>query len=241
MSDSVASPGVAAPATETKPRTERSALNQNHARKLNMAEEVGLAAQNAEHAPALAKREITEEFVTDYLGGVAGTRAKAAEALGNRTAHRNATASEKRAAKALEAAMREVQKAAKQKYKSTNRIALADYLIGKKLNGSRPNLAQTSQALITRLASDTLPGITAAKAKNLGTLRDSWISAQEAQAQAESAALSSRAELLEMLASAENQRRMVQLAADAEWPHTDEANAGVRKAFGLLPRRPAQV
>lgn len=137
--------------------------------------------------------------------------------------------------------MREVQKAAKQKYASTNRIALANYLIGKKLNGSRPNLAQTSQALVTQLGNDTLPGFTAAKVKNLGTLRDSWITAQDAQAQAEAAALDSRAELLTMLKSVEDRRRALQLAADAEWPHTEDANAGVRKEFGLQPRRPLVV
>jgi hypothetical protein len=28
----------------------------------------------------------------------------------------------------------------------------------------------------------------------------------------------------------------IQLAADAEWPHTDPQNAAIRKEFGLSPR-----
>lgn len=241
MSDTVAPTGVAAPATETKPKQTRSPLNQAHARKLTKAEAVGFAAQNTAYAPALAKREIDDAFTTQFLGDVEDTRAKAAETLTNRTAHRGATAAEKVAAKSLEAAMREVQKAAKQKYSSTNRIALRNYLVGQKLNGSRSNLGQTSQALVTQLSKDTLPGFTTAKVKNLSTLRDAWVAAQETQTQAETAALDAHAELREQLESVEQRRRAVQLAADAEWPHTDDANAGVRKEFALHPHRPASV
>jgi hypothetical protein len=105
-----------------------------------------------DYAEVLAEREIGEDYVSDYIGEIENTRGKAAETLINRTAYKNAIAAKKAAAKALEAAIRKVQKAAKQKYSSTNRIALADYLIGKKHNGSRPNLPQTSQAIIARLA-----------------------------------------------------------------------------------------
>ena len=131
-----------------------------------------------------------------------------------------------------------MQKAAKQKYARTNRIALGDYLIGQKLNGSRPNLEQTSQTIIGRATSDTLPGFTTARVKALGTQRQTWLVAQSAQAEAETAAMSARAELKAMVKSIKDRKIAIQLAADAQWPHTDEENSGVRKEFSLSPRRP---
>jgi len=41
-----------------------------------------------------------------------------------------------------------------------------------------------------------------------------------------------------MLTSIDDRRTAIQLAADAEWPHTDPENAATRKEFGLPPRKP---
>ena len=242
MSNEAVTTGVAAPATViNKPKHSRSPLNQAFARELTRAEFVALAAQNAERVDALAAREIEGKSVTAFLGDVDTARTKMGEAVNHTTAHRNATAAEKQAAKQLEAGLREVQKGAKQKYARSNRIALADYFIGKKLNGSRPNLAQTSQTILGKLASDELPGITSAKVKSLGAQRQSWMDASETQVTAETAALSSRAELKTMLKSIKDQKIAIQLAADAEWPHTEEENSGTRKEFALSPKRPLVV
>ena len=95
--------------------------------------------------------------------------------------------------------LREVQKAAKQKYGRANRIALADYLVGKNLNGNKPNLAQTSQTLVDKLAEDKLPGFTTAKVKAVGTGRTTWMSAQATQVSAQSAAEDSGTEFKALL------------------------------------------
>ena len=63
----------------------------------------------------------------------------------------------------------------------------------------------------------------------------------ETQAGAQSAALSARAEFKTLLKSVTDRRVAVQLAADAEWPHTEEACGGVRKEFALAAKRPATV
>lgn len=162
-------------------------------------------------------------------------------AVNNTTAHREATAAEKKAAKKLEAGLREVQKAAKQKYARSNRLALADYFIGKKLNGSQHNLLQTSQTILGKVAGDELPGITTTKVKALGAQRKSWLDATETQTMAETASLSSRAELKTMVKSIKDKKIAIQLAADAEWPHSDEENSGTRKEFALSPKRPLAV
>jgi hypothetical protein len=199
---------------------------------------VGQTAQSAAYATAIGNRDIDADYVSAFLDDVVAARAKMAAAVSNTTAHRNATAAEKKAAKKLEAGLRELQKAAKQKYARTNRIALGDYLIGQKLNGSRPNLEQTSQTIISRATSDTLPGFTTARVKAVGTQRQTWLAAQAAQAEAETAAISSRAELKVMVKSISDRKLAIQLAADAEYPHWDEENSGVRKEFALSPRRP---
>ena len=137
--------------------------------------------------------------------------------------------------------MQEVQKAAKQKYARTNRLALGDYFVGQKLNGNRPNLLQTSQTILDKPAADTLPVITTAKVKKLGTLRQGWIDAKAAQTDSSTAAQSARANLRTILKSIEDRRVAIQLAADAEWPHTDETHAAIRKEFGLSSSKPLQA
>ena len=238
MSNEVVPTGVAETATVEKPKMARSPINQGHARELTRTEAVAAAAQAAGRTTGLAAREVNAEFVTELLADCEVARTKMGEAVNNTTAQRNATAAEKKAAKALEAALREVQKAAKQKYARTNRIALADYFVGKRLNGSQPNLAQTSQTIIGKLATDDLPGITAAKERAIGTLRQAWVDASEAQASAETAAQAARAEVKTMLASIRDRRHALQCAADAEWPHSNEENGGVRREFALSSRRP---
>ena len=41
-----------------------------------------------------------------------------------------------------------------------------------------------------------------------------------------------------MLKSIDDRRVAIQLAADAEWPHTESEHAPIRKEFALATRRP---
>jgi len=165
-------------------------------------------------------------------------REQATAALVSSTLRQKATATEASTAESLLAGLREVQQAAKQKYARTNRISLREYLIGKPLNGNRPNLMQTSQTLLDKVSEETLPGITTAKIKALRTARQAWVDAHTAQTASRASALTHRSELKDMLNSIEDRKVGIQLAADAEWPHTEEANAGVRTEFALSPLRP---
>lgn len=225
------------PAPETKHKSP-GLLNQQQARALTKAEQVGLAAQHKDHAPALAARDISEDHITQFLADVDTAREQATATLVSTTLRQNASATEATAADALLAGMREIQKAAKQKYARTNRIALRDYLIGEELNGNRPNLMQTSQTLLNKAAEETLPGITAAKIKALRTARQAWIDANTAQTENRATAITQRTELQELLKSIEDRKVAIQLAADAEWPHTEKASAGIRTQFAMATTRP---
>ena len=232
----VAASGVAPDAAKT--RKTRGLVNQRQARALTKAEQAALAAKQPDHATALAARNISVEITEALLADVAAAREKVAESVVSTTARKNATAGEKNAAKALLAGMQEVQKAAKQKYSRTNRIALGDYFIGQHLNGNRANMLQTSQALLDKLAEDTLPGFSAAKIKALKNARQAWVDRNAEQVTHTTAAQTKRAEIKTMLKSIEDRRIAIQLAADAEWPHTGEAHAPIRKEFALAAKRP---
>ncbi len=238
MIDNIDSSAVAAPVTEPKRKLVRGQLNKAHLRKLTKAEGVAQAAKKSDYSTHLATREITPEYVSDFSDDTDAARIKAAEAVQFSTASKTATADEFKAAHILLASLKEVQKAAKQKYARTNRIVLADYFVGKKLNGNRANLLQTSQTILNKAGIDTLPGITNAKVIELKDLRAAWITSNNIQKTNVSAAQSARAELKTMLKSIEDRKVAIQLAADAEWPHADESNAAVRREFGLSPRKP---
>ena len=206
--------------------------------KLNKAGDICRAAEKEDYASLLAAREITAEYVTGLLDDISAARDKAAEAVQHSAASKTATAAESKAAYALIGALQEFQKAAKQKYARTNRIALGDYFVGKKLNGNRPNLMQTSQSILNKLSADTLPGITTAKVTKVKNLRAAWIDANGSQSASLSAAQTARAELRDTVKSIADRKAAIQLAADAQWPHSDKANAGIRREFGLSPRLP---
>ena len=65
-----------------------------------------------------------------------------------------------------------------------------------------------------------------------------WIIANNDQTANGSAAQTTRAELKTLIKSIDDRKVAIQLAADAEWPHTTAENAATRKEFGLPPRRP---
>ena len=187
-------------------------LNQAQARALTKAEKTGIAAGHPDHAPALDGRAISKAFVAQFPTDVDAARDLAANAVASTTARKNATAAATIAAYSLIGGLQEVQKAAKQSYSRTNRIALNDYLIGQKLNGSRLNLLQTSQTILNKAGADPLPGMTPAKLKALRTARQSWIDAHTAQTESKATALPHRAGLKDVLKSIKDRKVAIQLA-----------------------------
>lgn len=228
---------ASAPATTVR-KSPRGAFNQAQLRNLAKAEIVGTAAQKDAHKDGMEARDIADTFVTTFVDDISTARSKANAAVDDAMTAKAATKEEKETAYKLIAGLKEVQKAVKQKYGRGNRAVLEAYLVGKKLNGSRPNLLQTSQSIIDKAATDTLPGITPAKKTKLKTARQTWIDANTKQADARSASLTARAEFKTLLKSIDERRLAIQTAVDAEWPHTAAENAGTRKDFALPANRP---
>ena len=226
---------------EPTPKRVRSPLNKAQEAELNKAEQIGRTSQKAAYAGRLAAREIISGFVNQLLADAASARTKSADALHSTTGKTSASLTENNAEANLVVAIQEIQAAARQKYARTQPEKLRDYFIGQKLTGNRPMLEGYSQAIIDKLATDTLPGITPEKVANLGTLRAASIAANATQGGAQSDATTGRTDLDAMVQSIKDRRMEIQFAADAEWPYTKPGNAGVRKEFYLPSDRPFSV
>lgn len=131
-----------------------------------------------------------------------------------------------------------MQKRAKQKHEAKNPTVLKDYGIGKKWYNSRPALEQTATDILTKLATDNLPGISAAKVTALQEASDAYTKVQADQTTGQSGATTGRAKLETAVKDIIARRREIQFAADASWPHTDRTNAGIRAEFKLPADRP---
>ena len=229
------------PAPEPAPKHGRGLLNKAQSEELTKADQIGIAAQKADRPVALAARDISSGFVTQALADITAARAKSTEAVTDTTGTRTASVAEDTSERSLIAAMQEVQTAAKQKYARTQPEKLQDYYVGRKLLGNRALLEQYSQGIINKLGSDTLPGITPAKVTTLGTLRDAYISTNSAQTGSQSDATTARTALDGLVKAITDKRIAIQYAADAEWPHPNKANAGIRRQEEFAPDRPFNV
>jgi hypothetical protein len=82
-----------------------------------------------------------------------------------------------------------------------------------------------------------LPGVTPAKITALQTALDDYMGVQGSQTGAQGDATTARKLVEAAVADIIVKRREIQFAAEAEWPHTDPANAGIRVEFQLSPAR----
>ncbi len=126
-----------------------------------------------------------------------------------------------------------MQKRAKQKHEAANPGLLQDYAIGDKWYNSRPILEQTATNILAKLAKDTLPAIDAAKISALQKALDDYKKVQTDQSGSQSDATTSRTQLQKAANDIATRRRAIQLCADAEWPHSNKGNAGIRAEFKL--------
>jgi hypothetical protein len=216
---------VPAPAAKHVPGN----MNHAHVAALDEAEQLCLKAQKPAYAPPLAAREIDAAFVTALAADVVTARSKLAGAVEGTTSKTTDTVGESSAETALMLALHEVQSAAKQKYGRSQHTVLADYHINTKprMDTSRATLEQAAQNIITKLGSDTLPGITAAKVASLTVLRTAYVNAKGTQTGDQSDATTARKQLDDLVQSITDRRIQLQHAADAEWPYSSPANAGI--------------
>ncbi len=220
------------PVPPAVPKQSRGLLNQAQLDALTKAEQVVLTALKPPYAAKLTAGGIEGAFVLLVQTDCGLARKKGGDAVQGTTGKESATATEAAAHKALVKAIQTIQSRARQKYFFAEPDALTAYYIGTdRVDANRAMLEQVSQAVIDKLVTDTLPGVTAAQKTALADLRQDYIGANADQTTAQSDATTARTELEAMLKSLTQRRMTIQFAADAEWPWHEPASAGVRKEF----------
>jgi len=99
-------------------------------------------------------------------------------------------------------------------------------------------LIYVADSILTKLATDTLPGVNAAKIANLKTLRDAYASANADQGGTQSKASTERNTIEDAVKSITDRRIQIQFAADGIWQSGNKANAPIRREFQLPADRP---
>ena len=131
-----------------------------------------------------------------------------------------------------------MQTAARQKYLFTDPAKLGDFYIGQRITESRAVLDLSSEAIVSKATTDTLPGITTAFLTQLSNDRSEWKACTAAQSTEQGRAKTQRAERDTMVEGIQLRRIEIQFAADAAWPWSNPDNAGVRGEFKLPRNRP---
>jgi endonuclease IV len=197
-----------------------------------------MAAQKPAYAALLAAREITAAFIAQLVADIKACRDLGATAVQATTGKTVATDAAHTAETNLMTAIHEVQAAARQKYARTNPVVMHDYMVSQRINQNQATFKQSVEAIIKKLAADTLPGITPAKVANLQPLLTAYTAAAANPDSQQSDATTQRKQRDAAVNSITDRRATVQFAADAEWPFTNPANAGIRGEFFLPLSQP---
>jgi hypothetical protein len=215
-----------------RPRRNPALPNQAILDELLKAESIALKAQKLDYAPLLIEREITAAFLADIFAKIVQARAQSALATDKTTDKFGQTDLDRTSKAALMKCLKEMQKAAKQKFRTVP-ARLQDYYIGERIEQNRARLEQLGEQIIAKAAADALPGIKPAKITAANEALAAYKAAEGGQSAAQSQASGTRGSLSNLMKEITNARITIQLAADAEWPHENAANAGVRQEFQL--------
>lgn len=215
-------------------RSRRTPLpNQAILDELSKAETICLLAQRPAYSGPLAAREITAERVTAALLQIPLARAKSHAGTQATVSKEGITGVEEDKKTKLMAKLDEMQTAAKQKFGRTDRNRLQNYAIGNRIDTNRPLLEQMGQQIIDQAAADALPGITSTKIQAARDALKAYKDIDLDQSGAQAGATGARGTLKTMMKAITDFRIEVQLAADAEWPHSNPDNASIRTEFKL--------
>ncbi len=221
-----------------KQRQPRGALNASQLGELNKGEQLCLKAQKEEYVTKLVARQITTAFVLTLQADIKTCRDLSNTAVAKTTDLRLATREERELQKNLIAALQEIQTAARQKFRRAQPERLDNYFVGQTLDANRDGLEQYADGILAHAATDDLPGITPEKIAAMTTLRTQYVNIENTQTGEKSGAGNVRGDRDAQILSIKDRRIEIQLAAEAEWPSSNKANASIRAEFSLSPNRP---
>jgi len=246
MSDTANPAPSSKPESEKKPTRSRGYFNKSQLEDLVLAETVAAAARR--QVAALTKRRITEEYLTGLENAIKESRRRltAAGQSGDIAQAANMKATGK--VRDLVIKLQGIQSAAKQLHKmlseddnpNTN-FPLTGYLIGERMDDSRPELLQSAETLIAKAKADDLPGYDATEIATVQTALEAYRGSETESVEADSDQVDETTSRDKLMKTINVRRSAIQHAADGIWPYSDEDNAGMRKAFELSASRPLSV
>lgn len=214
------------------------ALNRAQAAEVNKARAIAAVSKQAAYAPKLAEHDISAAFITTLEEDILTANARAIGALNCTTERKACTEAEADTQRTLMRSLRQIQTAAKQKFRYTEPVRLDDYLIGERIDENRALLEQSSQAIIAKATADALPGINAAFITRVTNERTAYVNSKTVQETEGERAKAERVVRNECVESIKQRRIEIQFAANAAWPPGIAANAPIRTRFFLQPNRP---
>ena len=214
-------------------------VNQALASSLTRAENICRAALKAGRIELLSANgsDVTADFVNGVLAQISSTRKLLGIAEQQTNAKQDKTEEGLTLEEQLIQCIQTVQARARQKY-GANSGALKGFHIGDRLPGNRAVLEQVSQNLLTRLESETLPGLSAEAIAKLQSVREDYVKSELEQTSTGGDAATARLQAKSRIDAIVAKRQKIQFAAESVWPWHDDANLGVRKEFELPATRP---
>jgi hypothetical protein len=230
--------------------SKRGVINKQQEQSVALAEQVVTAASKDEYATVLeTEHEITPDFIAQLGSDCETARGGLGQIVQSAVAGGVATGGKTGSKKALLQAIRKIQAAARQKYAGSQPLSLKDYFIGQKIDANQFMPEEIGTAILNKISppddsdipADVLPGVTAGKIAALSSALAAYTTAWGAQTSAQSDKVKGHFALNVLIKSINDRRRLVQFAADGEWPFDDAANAPIRREFGLPVNRPFVV
>jgi hypothetical protein len=198
----------------------------------------GRSADGPEYAPGLASRGIDEAFVAALVADILAAGQKGQTALACDSAAKDATQSGAAAAQTLVASLRTIQVAARLQHLPDHTAKLDGYLVGERLDDSRPPLERHSQTLIDKANDERPGGINTDFIERVKADRQAYVNASTTQGSEEARGQQGRAERDALLTSIKARRKKIQYAAEVQWPAGKPESVQARKDFKLPANRP---
>ena len=225
------------PAAES-PQRARGVYNKETEAELSKASEIFAAAQKPEYAAELVKAKISAAEVTGYVALAASCGQKAEKAVDCDKSSEQATLDQAKAEQELVDSMRTIQGAARQRYLPGQPAELEKYLVGERLDASRPILERSSQTLINKANADRPGSIDTNFITKTEGQRAEFLKQKGTQGAEDSKAAQDRAERESLLRQVIDARKKIQYAADTIWPPKKATSVQARKDFKLPRNRP---
>ena len=236
MPENVASPTPPDP----KKKHEHGEIDKKHLLALDTFEQIARSSLKENFAQILTDGGISPAFVTDFGNAVKFGRGLATGAVAKTHERKDDTLTETQAKTDLLAKVEYIHTRAEQQYAATPGN-LDDYNIGKQFYRNRDQIIQSVNNILTKLESDTLPGVGPSTIVELSDALENFEQTKSAQKGAQGDATGNRAQLTKLIPQIKTSQIQIQLAIQAAYPHTDPANAGVRKEFGLPLNKPLRI